>query len=254
MSIKTVAQLIEEDVPDIPYILKPLLTKQGKLLVFAPYWHYKTMFLMHLTAEMADGASPFNEWKVNAPTQSLFIEQELGPFGCRARYKRIIDARGSNTAGYNIFIVPKDRDIKLDQPIGFARLKSIIKAIEPTPAVLVLDPIRKFYRGGERDEDDSSTVTKVIEAMDELIKEFKVSIIFSHHEGHPGEQGSKGHPRGSSVWMDEADGAIALSKPIPGNHKRIRITYKKVRHEEMPHPDHFDVEFDKDTFTFNRMK
>ena len=241
---KTLQQLVDEPLEPVPFIIKPLLPKHGKLEIYAPAEHFKSMLLMNILYDLAEGTKVLGRWDVDKPHSSLFVEQELGDYGCKTRFTSIHTYRAGTAAGSNINVTTKRREIRLDNEAGFKRLQQEIEAIDPLPTVLALDPIRKFYHD---DEDESTSITKVIHQMDKLIEQYKVAIIFTHHEGHEKESG-KHNPRGSSVWMDEPDAILRLSKPIASDERVIRVTPQKVRHGEKMR--HFDIMYDKDTSTF----
>lgn len=239
----TLQQLVDEPADPVPFIIKPLLTKQGKLEIYGPAEHFKSMLLMNMLYELAEGEKVLGRWTIEKPYTSLFVEQELGDYGCKVRFTSIHRYKAGTAAGANISVTTKRREIRLDHPAGIERIKKEIESCPAIPEILALDPIRKFYHD---DESDSTSVTKMIHALDKLIEDYKFSVIFTHHEGWEKENG-KHNPRGSSVFRDEPDAILRLSKPTANEHI-VRVTPEKIRHGEKI--KHFDLVFDKDSSTF----
>lgn len=240
-------QLLQERLSNPPFVVFPLLPKGGKLFVYAPKKHYKSMLLFNICYDFAEGSPILSRWPIDAPCAVLLIEQEIGKFMARARFEKIASFRGNGAALDNIIVVSKERRIKLDDPEGFELLRTLIR--EHQPQIVALDPIRKFHRS---DENDSTSITKVVDQLDKLVEEFGVTFLIAHHMGHESVfPNAPKHMRGSSVWGDEADTVINLSKPIktgPERHNIIRVTVEDIRHAEAPEP--FDLEFNKDTHCF----
>lgn len=242
MSARTLRQLLEERIATPPFVVFPLLPRGGKLFLYAPKKHYKSMLLYNVCYDFAEGLPILGRWAIAGPLPVLLIEQEIGAYMTRQRFGKIHQFRGGSIATDNITIISKERSYKLDTPEGFEALRQIIAATRPQ--VVALDPIRKFHR---QDENDSTAITRVVDRLDALIEEFGVTFLLTHHSGHP-FQGAPPHMRGSSVWGDESDCTINLSKPIQNNNTVIRVKIEDVRHTEAP--PHFDLNFIPETHCF----
>lgn len=213
------------------------------MFIYAPKKHFKSMMLFNILYDIAEGTPIMGKWDVSGgPKQVLLIEQELGKFRMRGRFERLHVYRNGMVASENIAVVSKQRAVKLDTPEGYHELAGIVGHYRPQ--VVALDPIRKFHR---QDENDSTAITRVVDSMDRLIEEFGVTLIIAHHQGHE-SQFNTGHMRGSSVWGDEADTIIKLSRPVPNNKSVIRVTVEELRDAAVPPP--FDVQYDEQTNTF----
>lgn len=244
MSI-TLQQLLEEPIHTPPFIVFPLLPVGGKLFLYAPKKHYKSMLMFNLLYDLAEGEEFLFNWRCERPYTVLLVEQEIGRYMCRSRFDKIQHYRNGQYARDNINIVSKERRIKLDTDEGIQRLRNEIERVRPQ--VVALDPIRKFHR---QDENNSTAITGVIDALDTLIADFGVTFIIAHHSGHESMFQQK-HMRGSSVWGDEADTIINLSRPVLRQRDRLRLEIEEIRHAAQPEP--IDILFDADTFTFTRI-
>lgn len=242
---RTLRQLLEEPMEQPPFVVFPLLPYKGKLFIYGPKGHFKSMLLDNCIVELAEGWPLMGHWEVNGgPKTCMLFEQEVGPYMTRQRLRWITSAREAGTALDNIIIVSKERDIRLDTPDGYANLHEIISHYRPN--IVALDPIRKFHR---QDENDSTAITRVVDAMDRLIHELNVTLLIAHHQGHPSQFQNNSHMRGSTVWGDEADAILNLRRPTADPNK-IRVTTEKVRHAADPPP--FDLLFQPDSCTFRR--
>ena len=240
----TLRQLLEEPVRTPPFIVFPLLPVGGKLFLYAPKKHFKSMLMFNLLYDLAEGEQFLFNWRCERAYTVLLVEQEIGSFMCRSRFDRIQRGRNGRYAMDNINICSKERTIKLDTDAGVQRLRGEIERTRPQ--IVALDPIRKFHR---QDENNSTAITGVIDALDSLVEEFGVTFIIAHHSGHESMFQQK-HMRGSSVWGDEADTIINLSRPVQRLRNKLRLEVEEIRHAAQP--DAMDLEFDTDTFTFTR--
>lgn len=241
---KTLEQLLAEPLYAPPFIVYPILPVKGKLFIYAPKKHMKSLVAFNMMYDLAEGLPVLGQenWKGKRNFTSLIIEQELGERVNYHRFKKIDEYRGG-TCQSNIRVVSKNRNVKLDSREGIVMLRKELE--ETTPDILVLDPLRKFHR---QDENDSTSVTKVVDQMDRLIEDFNVSLVILHHAGHSFE-GQPVKMRGTSVWGDEADGILKLQRPEANNKKHIRVITEELRHAEPERP--FDLWLNPDTYTFS---
>lgn len=246
---KTLRQLLDEGVSAPPFLVFPILPKNGKLLLYAPAKHLKSTVLINMLYDFGEGLPILGNgsWTVDRPIPSLLIEQELGQHAVYRKYKAIDAFRGGLIAPENIHVLSKERSIKLDTDEGIARLSKEIEESMPIE-ILALDPLRKLHFS---DENDNTMCARIIDVMDYLIKTYDLSIILVHHSGYPSEYNKTGHPRGCSMWRDDADTILKLTRPIPNNFRHIRVQIEELRHAEPP--PKFDLILDPDTYTFNRV-
>ena len=244
MSI-TLRTLLEEPVHSPPFVVFPLLPVGGKLFLYAPKKHFKSMLMFNLLYDLAEGEEFLFNWRCERSYTILLVEQEIGRYMCRSRFDKIQRGRNGRYAMDNINIVSKERRIKLDTDEGVQRLRGEIERVRPQ--IVALDPIRKFHR---QDENNSTAITGVIDALDKLVEDYGVTFIIAHHSGHESMFQQK-HMRGSSVWGDEADTIINLSRPAQNRRDKLRVEIEEIRHAAQP--EAMDIQFDADTFTFRRI-
>jgi len=115
--------------------------------------------------------------------------------------------------------------IKIDLDDGYKRIKEMVAKYHPK--VLVIDPIYKIMSG---DMLDTRHVQNLVDMIDKLIEEEKVSIMLVHHtrKGVFEESGSD-DMLGSVIFSAWADSII---KVIRRKDKEVDIKFDVVRHAQ----------------------
>lgn len=88
---------------------------------------------------------------------------------------------------------------------SFDEFREELKEMPEPPALIVIDTVNRFMAGEENSARDTSSFIKKCQ---ELIHEFKCSVLLVHHTGH--DQDKKGRARGSSAWKAAMDVEFSL--------------------------------------------
>lgn len=219
--------------PSVPFYIKDWLPKQGKAVLYAPPKTGKSFLCLQIGDSIGSGVDllglPVTQGTV------LYIQFELGA--------EILQGRIHSTGqDYENVYVGTTFTMKLDRDAGQRLLWDALEAVKPN--VLILDP---FYKTLQGDENESSDVRKITDFLDSVIEGFNCSILVIHH---PGKDITRGG-RGSSVLEDWVDSYIEMRKLSKnGEHLRVKITPKLLRHAELP-PE--PIEAEMRDFVFERV-
>jgi RecA-family ATPase len=276
----TLKGLLEDPSESQPYLVYPLLPKKGRLIIGAPKKYKKSFLAMNMAYDLAANDLGRGLWGVTDATKAgaprweikgslnvLYIEQEIGKYRVRERFGKINASRHQDNALWNLHIVTKgertkmvDSDvtggpIMLDKDIGLQRLRYQIEKINETlhgnhVDVVFFDPIRKFHTS---DEDSSTAIIPMIIALDQMQEDLGFASVFVHHTGKRSDLRSREDPeslRGSSLWYDDADSIIMMTRPTPANDCIINLNFC-LRSAADPLP--VKMEFDKDSYVFHEI-
>lgn len=246
--LRTLDTLLSEKIQDVPYIVYPILPRRGRLVIGASPKSLKSMLAINMAYEMAEGWDVLGMFKPRGPMTVLVVEQEIGPYGVRERMERIHGNLSGQLAPYNMYVVSKDLNIRLDTPQGLGILKGYIAQCKPQ--VLILDPLRKFHM---QEEDKSNEMVKIFHELDKLEEEFDLSTIIVHHNVKRSEWRDPTDPeslRGSGEIFADADSVMMVEKPVKNNDSIVRLHFT-LRRAQNPYPIKLRM---NEAFCFERLQ
>lgn len=201
------------DLVKAPFVVKDILPKRGKAVVYAPTKSGKSWLCLTLARSVIEG-EPF----LGLPTQRgrvLYIQFELG--------EEVLQERLLNTGQlYDNFFVGTSFDIKLDTTAGQKRIHKAIDVVEPD--LLIIDPL---YKGMSGDENEKQDMMGVLDFLDELIDAYRCSIFMVHHSGK--DLTKRG--RGSTALEDWVDSYLSMrATNKKGEPLKIKLDTTYLRH------------------------
>lgn len=210
------------------WIIKNMIPRVGRILVYGDGSSYKTTVLYDLCVAIASNGKMLGRVGVARSGPVLVNSTEDSIYENKRRLMRIFRAHNVNPAKLPLWFCHEP--FLLDEQQDVAELDEIITSLHPV--AIMLDPLDSFFSG----EENSATQTKPLRfALNDLVKRHDLAAIVIHHAAKNRED-----PRGSSTWYNWADTVlyikvvqknIGLEKPID----IATITAKKQRNGEKGH-------------------
>lgn len=242
MTYWTVDDFLDHNFPEIEYVIDPIFPVGGLFLLHGQQTTGKSQLALGVLRAASEGGLLLRQFPV-AKMRSLYVQFDLPEKLFQDRIMAVSKFVRSGDIGivtkYGYHDVPRWTNPKHTPD-------DIKRAQDSEPQLVVIDSLRRCHK---LDENDSATVTQVYGAWQELFPE--ASIMPLHHESkdQPGQtfkRSSASKPRGSSAWIDDADGAMGIERVgrgRGGQHK-ARLTFTKIYTAEEPEP--IDVVMDPD--------
>lgn len=197
--------LIKENKPLAPELIKDVLRQGHKLLISGPSKAGKSFALIELAVAIAEG----KKWISFKCQQGrvLYINLEIDEASFRKRMTDVYEAFGidpEKANGRNITIWNlRGKAAPLEKLIG-----PIIKEIQKQEYIaVIIDPIYKVQGG---DENAAGDIAKFTNQFDRITTETGAAVIYCHHhsKGAQGQKRSMDRASGSGVFARDADGLI----------------------------------------------
>jgi hypothetical protein len=193
-------------------IAEGILPLESKMVLGGQSFLGKTKLITQIALEIASGTPALGLFNIDRPYKTLLIQQELGE---GAFHDRFVPAMGTI---YNLqpgfLTIVNVFNLQVDDANGRANLTRLLQAFHPE--VLIFDPLYKIHT---QDEDKASQMQRVFNILDDIIRDFHLSVIIVHHrkKAHIDPRGREidlglSDLRGSgqiSIW---ADSVLMLSK------------------------------------------
>lgn len=210
-----------------PWLVKNAWPTQGVAFVVGASGAAKTFFTLDAAQKIAGGAAKV--WGRKARQCGVVYVAAEDPDGCRARVRAWRRTKGKHrTTPVPFDLVPQminllDQD-DIEDFKASLRLKADLMAAEGVPlGMLVIDTFSTCIPGA--DENSSSEMSKAMEALMALARDFKILVVVVAHFG---KSGSGGGIRGWSGLGFNADGTIVLERAEEDPGTRI-VTFQKVK-------------------------
>lgn len=187
-----------------------VLPVKGKCIIGGEPKANKSFLAMNLALGIATGTALFDAaYKSGTPVfpvprarRVLYIEQEIGQYGLRQRFKPLLAAWGIS-GEFPFYVKSKDTAMRMDSPEGRLAIQREIEEVRPD--VLILDPFAKFHLS---DENSAQQMGAVLRVADHWIEDYNVAVVLVHHTGkenpeYPKRGGAK--LRGSSAIFGDVD-------------------------------------------------
>ena len=206
--IKSLAQIVEEDVPEPPQIISGLLHQGLKLVLGAPSKARKTWILMHLALCIALGLKWLGHQCMKGPV--LYINFELPEPFFRKRALWILKQMGVEGMPPNFF------ELNLRGYAGPAEmiLPKVMSKIDQLPPLCgsVIDPTYKLM-GTTRDENAAGDMASLFNEFDRFALQSGSSVVSAAHfaKGNASTKEAIDRISGSGVFGRDPDSLIIMS-------------------------------------------
>lgn len=222
MEILNVAEALKQGIPEIKYIIDPLLRKGGITIIGGEPGAKKSLLAMMMGISIAKGVSLFDKYEVS-PCKVMYLDFENGLAVMLNRFQSLIngtfvgDDSGLDNVSLGIFY-----DLKFDDDKCLPILRYLIG--QTKAEVFIIDSLVRTLKG---DEDKSSDIRKIFDYLKHLLKE-DISFIIVHHTRKDNKRGMSGL-RGSGDLGGFPD-AVLMLDPKGDAGQYTNVTLEKHRH------------------------
>ena len=223
LTIVSLRQLLELDIPQRGHVLYPIIPEQGLTMLFAERGTGKTFVGFHLAYAVASGGSVFG-WKSDRPRRTLYLDGEMPLASVQERFAALVAAAETEPPeGFLLLLTPDLQGDFLMPNLatreGQERLAPYLADID----FLVVDNLATLAKTGRANDEDSWR--PVQEWILGLRRQGK-AVLLIHHSSKNGSQ------RGTVAKEDVLDTVIRLSRPrdyAPEQGARFNVTLTKAR-------------------------
>ena len=223
LTIVSLRQLLELDIPQRGHVLYPIIPEQGLTMLFAERGTGKTFVGFHLAYAVASGGSVFG-WKSDRPRRTLYLDGEMPLASVQERFAALVAAAETEPPeGFLLLLTPDLQGDFLMPNLatreGQERLAPYLADID----FLVVDNLPTLAKTGRANDEDSWR--PVQEWILGLRRQGK-AVLLIHHSSKNGSQ------RGTVAKEDVLDTVIRLSRPrdyAPEQGARFNVTLTKAR-------------------------
>ena len=223
LTIVSLRQLLELDIPPRGHVLYPIIPEQGLAMLFAERGTGKTFVGFHLAYAVASGGSVFG-WKADRPRRTLYLDGEMPLASVQERFAALVAAADTEPPEEFLRLLTPDLQGDFLMPNlatreGQDRLAPYLADID----FLVVDNLATLARTGRANDEDSWR--PVQEWILGLRRQGK-AVLLIHHSSKNGSQ------RGTVAKEDVLDTVIRLSRPrdyTPEQGARFDVTLTKAR-------------------------
>ena len=219
----TVRDLLEIPDDPEPWIVRNVIPKAGRILVYGSGGSYKSAICFDMAVAIASTGLLMEQMPIEhyGPVVILSTEGTL-----QTMRKRLLGhMRTRNVIPDSIQLFLGRRPLFLDVKHEFDVLVSIIKKLKPS--MVVLDPYASFMSTNENDTEETKKLTR---ALNDIIEEYACAVVIIHHANKAGEM------RGSTVLQGWADTILKFcakrKQQVPGldgAHDILTVEVEKQR-------------------------
>jgi len=196
-----------------------VLTKGGKLLLYAGAGVGKTTFLDYLGASIASGQPFLGRFAVDRARRVLFVQGELARAELASHGQQLLE-RFSETAAEHELIFWLQTQLKLPRDFDVVR-----SAVAHTRSeVVILDPFIRFFGGDNSTQPEE--VNRLFESVDRLLEDPAlgvVAVVIAHHM-------NVARIRTAGSWAFEGwPSTIVRLDSARGRPHARTVTFEKVR-------------------------
>lgn len=227
IEVLNLQEALDKGVPEIEYVINPILRKGGLTIVGGEPGAKKTIFAIACSLAIAKG-KPILEKFETTQAKVLYLDYENGLIVILNRFQDMnagiysYAKDGLNNVSLSVF-----NDLRLDNPKHAEQLHKIIQ--DTGSEVVIVDSLVRCMEG---DEDRATEVRIVFDNLKDMMAE-GISFILIHHTKKGIEKKTMGSLRGSSDLGGMAEVILMLSE----NGDFTNVTLEKHRHlgkEGMP--------------------
>lgn len=212
--VRTLAEYLAHEIETPPMLVQPGQVARGAITaLIARAGKGKTTMTLNRILRWSIGQPMFSDlpdvMAPTAPLKTLVIENEGAPGFFQEKLQLMFDAQGFNAeqreqSAENVLIWGEGGwpRIKLDDEATYELVRRGIET--HAPDLVLMEPFRSLWKG---EENSSTEMQALVDAIATLAAEYKIGVILTHHErksgpGEDGEEMSAG--RGSTVLEGEA--------------------------------------------------
>lgn len=213
-------------IPPMKWLVRGVVPMSGVGAIYGPSGCGKSFLTLDMLAAIAAGREWFGCRVKAAPVLYVALEGEAG---IRQRKDAYQERHGAIPAGMRFMLTALDIRKEADR----ADLVCAIKAADLVDGVLVLDTLNRAASG--MDENASSDMGDVIDALKDVQRAIGGVVLAVHHSGKDVSKGMRGH---SSLI-----GALDVAVEVSRNEDLREWKAHKVKDGEdgIPHPFRLDV-------------
>ena len=257
----TVEELAALQIPEIDWLVEPIVERFGYCLIGAQKGVGKSLFVTQLALYAASGCTPFlaDDIRIAKPLNVLLVQQEVSLPGMKDRLLKMRMEKTFNLEGRFLQKTTTGSWWNLTNKEDYTKLLRLVEKYEPD--ILILDPLYTFY---PKELNTSGDISPMMKILSDLKSNFGLGLIVVHHfsnKSDPDEiefRSSVGRFMGHSMIANSADTTIGLdflhpkyrqqALPLPyQNYITVEIT---TRHGAWP--ARFCLERKKDTLLFEK--
>jgi hypothetical protein len=249
--IITLGHYMEQEIPVPPVLVEPNLIVRGGTSAFISRAGFgKTQFNLNRQLKWAAGKALFDGIKTSEgkmvmgpkdgiPLKILLIENEGSAGMFQRQLIKMVNAGGyKNAIGETVtYLTDEDKELvkeniliwgdggysgmKLDDPNKFNEVKAGCEEWEPD--IVFFDPLRSLWNG---EENSSTEMNTVMDAMAELATDYNCAIIVPHHSKKGGHEGDDkmSMARGSTVLEGAVASMESWDKARGGDYREWSMT------------------------------
>lgn len=257
----TAEELAAMQIPEIDWLIEPVIERFGFCLVGAQKGVGKSLFVTQLALHAASGISPFliEEIRIPRPLNTLLIQQEVSLPGMKDRLCKMRTEKAFNLEGRFRQKTTTGAWWNLTDRADYEKLICLIEKYRPD--LIILDPLYTFY---PKELNTSGDISPMMKILSDLKSNFGLGLVVVHHfsnKSDPDEvefRSSVGRFMGHSMIANSADTTIGLdflhpkyrqqTLPLPyQNYITVEIT---TRHGAWP--ARFCLERKRDVLLFEK--
>ncbi len=229
------ADVFDDPPPLDPELIYNVLRQGHKMSLSGSSKAGKSFALLQLAAAFAEGRKWFETFECKQ-SKVVYLNLEISRPSIYARVKKVYAALQWPPDGIkNLFFANlRGRTTTIED-----MEKNIIKNILKHEAtVVIFDPI---YKMGIADENNAFDVAKFCQALDRIMLETGVSVIYCHHFTKGGQSGKNAIDRasGSGVFARDPDAIVTLTDLQEPNGARLEMTLR-----EFSKPESISIRFE----------
>lgn len=204
----------------ISWLIKHWLQRDALIMVHGPSGGGKTFVVLDWCLRMASQHTDWAGHKVRSGN-IVYLAGE-GHHGLRGR---VAAWKHHHQAGKLSMWLSKD-GCDLNTAEGYLRVANAIRQGNIKPDLIVVDTLHRFLQGDENSAQDAKTM---LDACNNLMREFGCSVLLVHHTGVSEE--AQHRARGSSAWRGALDIEISVI-PAKGD-EPMQIVQRKSKDAEL---------------------
>ncbi|MGD0679727.1 MAG: AAA family ATPase, partial [Polyangiaceae bacterium] len=186
----------------------------------------KTWLAVELGIAVASGRPFLGQFGVRKAGSVLMFGAEDRAADLKARASGICKARNQDLDALAFDLI-EVASLSIDHPTEFARLRATVRKVRP--ALVILDPFVRLFRGSEN---DAGAVSSVLGRLRALQRECAVAMLVVHHvRKRDAVEASAASIRGSGDFHAWADTSITLGR------RRGGVIRANVEHRSSRSPE-----------------
>lgn len=212
----------------IRWLIKGWLQRDSLMMVHGPSGGGKTFIVLDWCLRLAAQMDDWHGHKVHAaPVVYLAGEGHHGLRGRIAAWKQ-----HHKKDRLNMWLSKAGTDLNTDA--GYNRTRQAMLSLPESPGLVVIDTLHRFLEGDENSAQDAKTM---LDACNNLQREFGCAVLLVHHTGV--NEDAQHRARGSSAWRGALD--IEASVVPGGDGEPIKVVQRKSKDAELAQPEAMEL-------------